>query len=117
MKTLRYLLVALVIALASVSAKAQFNQPVDTEYHFRSTSSYGSSGSSLPIAAQSGVVVGSATPDDNVPQYASGNGPRRSRPDDWQEPGLPIGNGICVLLMMAAGYAEYRRRKLQNVTD
>ena len=116
MKALRYLLVALVIALASVSAQAQFGQPVDTEYHFRSTSSFGGSGSNLPIAAQTGVVVGKTAPGDDAPVYAAG--PRRvgesgfegeDEPDPMNEP-FPIGDGGWVLLFLAIAYAIYTVR-------
>lgn len=130
MKAVRFLLIVIVILMSSVSVLAQFNQPADTEYHFRSTSSFSGSGSHLPIAAQSGVVMVSSLAEDDSPIGITQSGPRKAKKggdpfggetiddvDNPQQPGTPIGNGICVLLMMAAGYAEYRRRKLQNVTD
>ena len=128
MKALRYLLVALVIALASVSAQAQFNQPADTEYHFRSTSSFGGSGSNLPIAAQSGVVVGQTAPGDNTPTYVPGGRPRRVGEsggfEDEEDPELPsepnpIGDGMWALLFLAIGYVAFGklRRRWQSVRE
>lgn len=110
---------------SSVQAQAPFIQDVElAQYKFHSTSAMAGSGSSLPIAARNGMTF-SSTPDDNssalsgrrrIGGSGSGTGGNEAEEnDDPQE--TPIGNGICVLLMMAAGYAEYRRRKLQNVTD
>lgn len=123
MKTLRYLLVALVIALASVSALAQFGQPVDTEYHFRSTSSFGGSGSTLPIAAQSGVVVGQTAPGDDSPSTTISSRPRRVGDNDspGSEPGqeFPIGDGMWALLFLAMTYVAFGklRRRWQSVRE
>lgn len=123
MKALRYLLVAIAMVFVSLSAEAQYTQinaaegcttfgQTDREYHFRSTSTL----LKTDEASLTTTLFGAASADDSPPNTASG--PRRVRPDDWEDPqDNPIGDGICVLLMMAAGYAEYRRRKLQNVTD
>ena len=107
MKTLRYLLIAMVIGLASASVQAQVKQSKQngkTEYQFHSTSTrmnsssssalVGSrttstlmgdgqisplmtSGSRLPIAARNGVIVGASSPDDGTPAYT----PHRARKD------------------------------------
>lgn len=125
--------------MASVSAHAQFTQinslkgsstfgQEERQYHFRSTSSYSYSGSSLPLAAQTGVVVGSTTPGDNSPTGTSGSGARRSKMDDDpfggetigdvnnpQQPGTPLGDGMWVLLMMAGAYVVCRKRKREVI--
>ena len=107
MKTLRYLLIAMVIGLASASVQAQVKQSKQngkTEYQFHSTStrmnsssssalvgsrttstlmgdgqisSLMTSGSRLPIAARNGVIVGASSPDDGTPAYT----PHRARKD------------------------------------
>ena len=100
MKTLRYLLIAMVIGLASASVQAQVKQSKQSdkiEYQFHSTSSQASgsstsalvgsrststlmgngsisplmnSGSQLPIAARNGVIVGASSPDDGTAIYS-----------------------------------------------
>ena len=98
MKTLRYLLIAMVIGLASASVQAQVKQSKQSEkveYQFHSTSSQANntsssvmgkttstlmgdgsisplmtSGSRLPIAARNGVIVGASSPDDGTATYS-----------------------------------------------
>ena len=111
MKTLRYLLIAMVIGLASASMQAQVKQSKQSEkveYQFHSTSSQVNntsssvmgkttstlmgdgqisslmtSGSRLPIAARNGVIVGSTSPDDNTSNGGAGRpGLRRGKKDD-----------------------------------
>lgn len=123
MKALRYLLIAMVLVLATMSAQAQFAQQDNQDYQFRSTSTLVGSGSSLPNAAQSGVVVGSTFPGDN--SSSNGRKPRRSIgdgdddipvPGDNEDPNAtPVGDGVWALLLLAlayGGYMVYRRRKV-----
>lgn len=111
MKTIRYLLIAMVIGLASVSMHAQVKKSEKVEYKFHSTSTQvnssstssvcgnrttstlmgdGSisplmtSGSRLPIAARNGVIVGSTSPDDNTSNGGVGHhgNTRRAKMDE-----------------------------------
>ena len=125
MKTLRYLLIVLVVALASVSAQAQFasgrsqssfNQAQLAQYEFQSTSMMASSGSMLPQAA----VDGTSTTTDESSGVASGRrrigGNTSGGSDDRDDPmENPIGDGMWVLLLLAGGYCAYtvyRKRKV-----
>ena len=121
MKTLRYLLIAMVIGLASVSMHAQVKKSEKVEYKFHSTSTQvnssstssvcgnrttstlmgdGSisplmhSGSRLPIAARNGVIVGSTSPDDNTSNGGVGHhgNTRRGKMDDDPFGGETIGD-------------------------
>ncbi len=129
MKALRYLLMVMIVALVSVTVHAQFtasfknsqNQPVfnqqaKTEYAFYTTSILMESGSNLPIAARNGFTVGADSPDDNLPSgRVGGRNPRRAIgdgdddipvPGDNEDPNAtPVGDGMWVLLLLAAGFA------------
>lgn len=99
MKTLRYLMT--VIALATVTASyAQYAE--DPTFSFQSTSTMVSSGSSLPSAAETGVL----TTYDETYTEGSGRTIRKVGKDD--RPGgpgaIPVGNGVGILLLLAAGY-------------
>ena len=136
MKTLRYLLMVMVAAIASATAqaqtKAQFKNSQNqaafsteyvptTYYVVNTTSTLMESGSSLPMAARNGVTIGANSPNDNTPAYAPGARPRKDvggggttedddpDPDNPEEP-YPVGDGVWVLLLMAAGYLIYRVR-------
>ena len=135
MKTLRYLLMMMVVAIVSVTAQAQpksqfknsQNQEAfstqyvpTTHYVAKSTSALMESGSSLPMAARNGLTIGANTPDDNMPAYTPGRRARKdvggggTTEDDGGEPELPeepnpIGDGMWVLLILAAGYAWYSK--------
>ena len=130
MKTLRYLLVICALTMAAAMfGQAQFktsenkaafeHQVGKTHFEFYSTSSMMGSGSSLPLAARNGLTIGANTPDDNTPSGVV-RGPRRAKMDDFDdddisgtdkplEPGTPVGEGMWVLLILAAGYAWYRK--------
>jgi len=136
MKTLRYLLIICTLTMAAAMfGQAQFktaenktafdNTLNKTHFEFYSTSTLKGSGSSLPIAARNGFTIGANTPDDNPSGGA--RGPRRAKMDDWddddisgtgkpQEPGTPVGEGMWVLLMMAAGFAGYKTRMRRKET-
>lgn len=133
MKTLRYLLMVMVVALVSATAQAQpksqfknsQNQEAfstqyvpTTHYVAKSTSTLMESGSSLPMAARNGVTIGANTPNDDTPTYTPGRRARKDvggggsveegdpDPDDPEEP-YPVGDGVWVMMMMAAGYAGW----------
>ena len=85
-----------------------------------STSAMLGSGSSLPQAA----VTGTSTTYDDPSQTISG--PRRiideddneeKENDGWAEPGVPLGDALLPLLLLAVGYALYTRRKNKQDTS
>ena len=140
MKALRYLLMVVIVALASVTAQAQlttpfknsenkpaFSQQATTTYAVYTTSTLMESGSSLPMAARNGVTIGASTPNDDTPAYAPGRGGLRrdvgggepagdEDPDAPNEP-YPVGDGVWVMMLMAAGYLIYRvRTRKREVT-
>ncbi len=120
MKALRYLLIAMVVVLANVTAQAEFKQ-VDTEYQFQSTSVMQGSGSSLPNSA----VIGASTAGDCPAAYAPGRSLRRDvgggtaaddeDPDAPNEP-YPVGDGMWVMLLLALGYGAYKTRMRRKET-
>ena len=106
MKALRYLL--MVVAMVSVlSVKAQSTAQLP-EVQMQSTSIMMSSGSSLPQAAVTGVVT-----TDEAPARANIGQPRRGRPGDWDDPYKdPIGDAVWPLILAAAVYGVYRRKRV-----
>ena len=128
MKTLRYLLIVMMVVLSSVSAKAQnsnhqpdsYIQMQNSMIDFRSTSTMQGSGSSIPTAAEHGVTFSDNLSEGDVQANAPGHlgNSRRARPDDWQDPmENPIGDGVWAMLLMAAGYLLYRvRTRKREVT-
>ena len=90
------------------------------EAQMYSTSAMLGSGSSLPQAA----VTGTSTTYDDPSQTISG--PRRiideddneeKENDGWAEPGVPLGDALLPLLLLAVGYALYTRRKNKQDTS
>ncbi len=86
-------------------------------YSFHSTSSLTGSGSRLPSAAIDGVRMTGSSP---FHPSSRNNSPMDDDPfggetiDDTEnplQPGTPIGDGILPLLLMAAGYALWIRRR------
>lgn len=89
----------------SVSAPAQGGGAMLSvpSVSFRSTSAMPSTGSSLSSAVT--MVV-------DEPETTVTSGPKRARPEDWEDPFLdPLGDAVLPLLLLAAGYAIYLRRK------
>ena len=95
-------------------------------YEFHSTSALAGSGSSLPIAAQSGVVISGNTPGENSSAGVhggirriggSGSGTGGNGAEENEDPQeTPIGDGMWVLAILAAAYAAYiARRKVRAV--
>ena len=133
MKTLRYLLIICTLTMAAVAfGQAQFktrdnktafdNSLNRTHFEFYTTSTMKGSGSSLPLSARNGFKIGANAPDDNTSSGAAyGRGIRRAvgdGDDDIPKPGdnespeaTPIGDGVWALLLMAAGYALYCKRR------
>ena len=130
MKTLRYLLIICTLTMtAAVFGQAKFKTAEDKEafdyqvgktyFDFYTTSTMMESGSNLPIAARNGLTIDSAVDEDLLAEVEA---IRRSRkavgpttPDD--DP-TPVGEGMWVLLLMAAGYVGWmmlRRRRILQV--
>ena len=106
----------MMVVLSSVPAKAQLAQDDNMGYKFYSTSPLPASGTGLPQAAVSGTTFAGEAP----AAYAPGRGGLRrdvgggepagdEDPDAPNEP-YPVGDGVWVLLLMAAGYLIYRVR-------
>ena len=76
---------------------------------FRSTSAMPTIGSSLSSAVT--MVV-------DEPETTVTSGPKRARPEDWEDPFLdPLGDAVIPLLLLAAGYGVIvarKRRALKN---
>ena len=131
MKALKSLLICLsLLTLPFASLKAElssrtsedvrlpFAQSVRLEQYkfYTTTSTLMSSGSALPIAARNGFINGSS--DEDASSYygprriggsGSGTGGNEAEEnDDPQE--TPIGDGVWVMMLMAAGYLIYRVR-------
>ena len=84
-------------------------------FNFHSTSVMSTSGSNLPSAASTGCVLTNNPNGNNLPR-----GPRRAidkddvgdKPEGWQEPmDDPITDAVPCLLLLAAAYCLYLRRK------
>ena len=110
----------MVLSAMTMQAQGLADSPM---IDMQSTSVVPPSGSSLPQAASTGVVLSDGT------HYKSG--PRRATMDEddpWgggdiggidkpEEPGTPIGDGLWVLVLMAiayGGYMIYRRKRALN---
>ena len=86
-------------------------------YSFHSTSCMTGSGSRLPSAAIDGVRMSGSSP---LPLSSRGYSPMEDDPfggetiggtENPLQPGAPIGSGLLPLLLMAAGYALWMRRR------
>lgn len=104
MKTMKYIVTTIALTIA-MSINAQFAEIPQTG--FQSTSTMEGTGSYLPSAAESGVVM-AETPSEQTPNRII----RKSRPDSQDHPAdTPIGDGLWVLMAMAGGAALLRKRK------
>ena len=105
MEAMKQLLIVLgLVSMLSVSAQDFASVP---RAQMQSTSSMIASGSTLPFAAAAGVITtyDNMAPVTITPQQKSG------RPGDWKEPGLPLGDAVLPLLLLAAGYVVFVARK------
>ena len=134
MKTLRYLLIAIVVMMAAQSVSAQEYTRINTvagcttfgqterKYKFHSTSAILMADTQLGLSEGGAFTTGISTG-----KPLSFTGPRRVGEDDGFEdegeesgnlPGepFPIGDGLWAMLLMAAGYLIYcvrtRRREV-----
>lgn len=104
MKTMKYIVTTIALTIA-MSINAQFAEIPQTG--FQSTSTMEGTGSYLPSAAESGVVMA------ETPASSNGRIARTAtRPPSQDEPFAdPIGDGVWVLMAMAGGAALLRRRR------
>lgn len=124
MKFIAIVMAMLVLPLASSKAqfktsenKQAFEHKVATKpYEFQSTSTMAGSGSSLPISARNGFTVGADSPEDNNSSSdgrpgqrrigGSGSGTGGNEAEENTDPQeTPVGDGMWVLLLLAAGFA------------
>ena len=134
MKTLRYLLIAIVVMMIALPAGAQYSKvnsvagcttfgQTERQYQFHSTSAILMADTQLGLAEGGAFTTGISTG-----KPLSFTGPKRVGEDDGFEnegddpgnlPGepFPIGDGVWALLLMAAGYLIYRvRTRKREVT-
>ena len=121
MKTLRYLLI--VISLVSVLSVNAQNTAQLPQVQMQSTSVMVSSGSTLPQAATTGAyvtgsTVGSYSPAKIHPGHmrkdvGDGDGGSTEEDGDPDNPGepFPVGDAVWPLILAAAVYGVYRRKR------
>ena len=112
MKAMKQLLIVIgLVSLLNLLAQDIYAMP---EAQMYSTSAMLGSGSSLPQAAVTGTTT---TYDDSAHAIS---GPRRiideddkedKEDDGWAEPGVPLGDAVLPLLLLAAGYMVLVARK------
>ena len=100
MKAMKYILIVLgLISVLTLNAQRLTDYPV-AQMH--STSTMVGVGSSLPQAA----ISGTHTTYDSDGSVEISNGPKKARPDDWDDPyDDHLGDAVLPLLLLAAGYA------------
>lgn len=101
-----------------------FTQPAEcAQYEFHTTSALHGSGSSLPNAAQNGVVMSGSTLDAGSSGGlhggirrigGSGSGTGGNEAEENEDPQeTPIGDGMWVLMLLAAGYGAWMMRRIR----
>ena len=124
MKTLRYLLIAvMMLSVLSLSAQNMAQQPSSD---FRSTSTMVGTGSALPQAAQTGAYVTGNTPGSYSAYTPGGRIRKGASGDDDDEPPAdphgpnedPIGDAVLPLMLLAGAYLIMRvARKRQRALN
>jgi hypothetical protein len=117
--TLRYLLmVVAMVSVLGVSAQSTAQLP---EPKMQSTSVMLGTGTTLPFAAAEGTYVTGSTPGTYSPTGGRPGHIRKGLDDDDEgeggstpKPGqpFPIGDGLWVLILAAAVYGVYRRKRV-----
>ncbi|MBQ7258829.1 MAG: hypothetical protein IJS57_02670 [Paludibacteraceae bacterium] len=124
MKALRYLLIVMMLSVASLAFATAQSLAQQPEAQMQSTSVMVSTGSTLPSAAVQGTYVTGSTVGTYNPANASG--PNRARraadeDDDPEDPDTPpvtphgpnenpIGDAAWLLILAAAVYGVYKRK-------
>ena len=112
MRALRYLLIVVgLVSVLNVRAQALNQLP---EARMQSTSGMVGSGSTLPMAATSGVFTAGEAPSAYTPFSISQ--PKREGEDGWEDdedpsrPGepFPLGDAAWPLMILALGYCVWR---------
>lgn len=119
MKTMKQLLIVIgLVSLLNLLAQDIYALP---EAHMYSTSAMVGSGTSLPQAAVTGTHTTYDESDNSAfsgPKRIIADGDEEDKENDgWKEPGLPIGDALLPLLLLAVGYALYTRRKNKQDTS
>ncbi len=106
MKAMKQLLIVIgLVSVLTVSAQTFVEQPCA---QMRSTSAMIGYEGTIPSAAVSGTYT---TYDSDNPAPPT-NGPKKSRPGDWEDPYKdPIGDAILPLALLAAAYVLFLARK------
>ena len=123
MKALRYLLIVMMLSVASVMFAAAQNLAQQPKAEMHSTSGMVYSGSALPSAATSGAVVTGSKLGTYETASTASEGPsgrRKAKKDDPfgddtiddtgnpLEPGSPIGDAALPLMLLALAYMGVR---------
>ena len=113
MKAMKQLLIVIgLVSLLNLLAQDIYALP---EAHMYSTSAMVGCGSSLPQAAVTGTHTTYDESDNGAfsgPKRVIADGDEEDKENDgWKEPGVPIGDALLPLLLLAVGYAIYLRRK------
>lgn len=124
MKTLRYLLVAIAMVFVSLSASAQFTKvnhlkgcttfgQEERQFQFNSTSAMLTQDTNLGLAEggafTTGISTGAPLTIIRPRRAASDEDEGDTPPEDPEGPMQePIGDGVWVLMLLAAGYVIYR---------
>jgi len=124
MKALRYLLIVMMLSVASVLFAAAQNLAQQPQAEMKSTSGMMYSGSTLPSAAASGAVVTGSKLGTYDPADASHSGPRKAKKEDangdgWEDEDdpdgpadpFPVGDAALPLALLACAYAIYKVRR------
>ena len=117
MKALRYLLIVMMLSVASLAFATAQSLAQQPEAQMQSTSIIAGSGSQLPSAAVQGTYVTGATVGTYSPANASGPNRAKRGDDDWEDDDwgdtgdpypTPLGDAAWLLLALAAAYAVLR---------
>ena len=116
MKAMKYILIVIgLMSALTLNAQTIIEYPVAQMY---STSAMVESGSVLPNAASTGVTTADDLMSNEEPAAGSSSGPRRARPDDWQDPyDDPLTDAVPCLLLLAIAYAFFTARKRRAVKN
>ena len=106
MKAMKQLLIVIgLVSVLTVSAQTFVEQPCA---QMRSTSAMIGYEGTIPSAAVSGTYT---TYDSDNPAPPT-NGPKKARPEDWEDPYKdPVGDAILPLALLAAAYLVFVARK------
>ena len=131
MKTLRYLLIAIVVMLTALPAGAQYSkvnsvagcttfEQTELQYQFQSTSAMLTTDTKLGMSEDGAFTTGISTGKPlsfTGPHRAPGEGDTPPSTDPKGPNENPIGDGVWAMLLMAAGYLLYRvRTRKREVT-